>query len=224
MKSGLGPAFAASAEKCTESDSADMGNKLYYLPRPKHFDCQTLADNLLWAEMEIQRITYEVAAQNDSMSTEDMYVEVATMASVQRYRITYVPALLFVALACIFLVAALIAILAWHTSDSAVAQQYRVTSTLRLLVDCVLSLHENIPRTQAKKWSEAELDSWAAKTRVRYEANYEEQGEKGPVLKSDKRAVPSVVLQPVGTTAEYAPLTEAAPIRPASIKATSRTD
>lgn len=74
--------------------------------KPNEFNYQILANNLLFAEMELQRIAYENGAKNDSFLNDNeksgLFITAATVVQVQRYRMTYTPALLAGSLAAIF--------------------------------------------------------------------------------------------------------------------------
>jgi hypothetical protein len=166
-KAGLGPALTLSAEKCATTD--DFNDPDCYFPGPKHLNYRTLADNLLFAEMEIQRVAYETAAMNATMATPDVYSTVATTAGVQRYRVTYIPALLIGSLTCIFLAAVLTAGLTLVAANTTSSRQFRTVHSLRLLMDCVSNFQDETLRTGAKWWSNDELQDWAKTFIVRYQ-------------------------------------------------------
>lgn len=115
IQSGFGPAFTPWAEKCTTSDELDIGCAE---SGPKHLNYETLAHNLLYAEMEIQRIAYEAGAMNESMATPDMFTTIVVVGTIQKYPVTYVPALLLGASVSILLVDIMTVSLTLYTSNT----------------------------------------------------------------------------------------------------------
>jgi len=119
---------------------------------------QTLAHNVLYAEMEIQRLAYEVAAMNESLATPEMYTTVESTINVQRYRMTYVPALLFGGLICGFFAAMLTVALIIHSRGSVSSTRFRTVDSLRLLMDAVANIQDDKLCAEAKTWSNEELE------------------------------------------------------------------
>lgn len=169
MKYGVGPALTPTARTCKQKGDGSEGCTPY---GPKNFNYETWSHNLLWAEMEIQRVTYEIGALNSSVTDSSMYRTVGALGDVQFYRMTYVPALLFAALLSIFLTASLTAFLSVYSRRTIGHQNFRVYDSLRLLVDCVASpgVVGSIPREDAIVAPNDVLEGWAKGLNVRHDA------------------------------------------------------
>ena len=138
--------------------------------------------------MEIQRVSYKVGAMNSSMATPSMYTTVAAADNVHRYRMTYIPALLFGAFVSIFFAAALTTALTLFATKTISSRTFRVVDSLRLLIDCVSNFQDEKLRTEAKSWSNDELEAWAKNFMVRYETSQN---------LGDGSSPPTVVLTPI---------------------------
>ena len=88
MYPGIGPAVALSAF----GETFDI----------KNIDFEVLAQNYLWASGEAIQIVQEVAAMNLSRNRPEYFYSATGILERQRYRITYVPALLIVGLVTLF--------------------------------------------------------------------------------------------------------------------------
>lgn len=114
---------------------------------------------------------------NESMAAPDMFTTITAISKVQKYRVTYVSALLLSALVCIFLVAVMTVALILYTSNTISGRTFRVNHSLRLLTDCVWGIPDTKLQTDAKLWSGGELEERAFKFTVRYEVYQNLEGD-----------------------------------------------
>jgi hypothetical protein len=165
---GLMPALAASADP--------TGTTLW----------ETLVLNFLYASAESERIANEVAATTlpaDALA-ESTYTVASTQA-VLRYRITYVPVILFVGIAALLGGAIVTTGLVVYSlrSRSTSAMSFRQVNVLRLVVDAAMNLdikegdHGNIDGAE----SNSRQEYWSKGYRVKYETEYtkDELGREG---------------------------------------------
>lgn len=131
--------------------------------------------NVLFASGEAERMAYEVAAANATRDAEAYYYEVGGMEGVQRYVITYVPAILLVGLVSMIVAAAITAGMAFWSRVSVAAGFGREFDTLRLVVDGVADLREDAQLMAMATRSERRgLERWAKSYKVAYEEVFEE--------------------------------------------------
>lgn len=140
----------------------------------------------LYASGEAQRIFYEVAASNTSASHNppEFFVEVPSVATTQRYRITIVPILLLLGLLALILAGVITAALMVFTWKTTSTRSFRRVDEVRLLVDSALLLRtdkEDLERLARCK--NDDVDDWAAANKVKYVKMDREDGEEIIVLK-----------------------------------------
>lgn len=179
---GLPQAVASSATSCNASgysisDCDGIGSSL------RDYNFETLAHNVLYTQMEQRRIGYEIAAMPDSENTTvtpDLYANVTSGGGIQRYRMTYVPALLFAGLICVFFAAVITVVLIWYSAESLSSKQFRTMDSLRLLMDFFANIQdEKILAEASREWTNKELEEWAKQFMVRYETQYRHRSGKG---------------------------------------------
>ncbi|KIW20864.1 hypothetical protein PV08_01442 [Exophiala spinifera] len=197
---GLAPALARSADPCYDatitgtecavSTSSDGTSET----TSRTIDFETLALNFLYASAETERMAYEVASTNTSRDQPDFFVNVTDTSQILRYRITYVPVILFIGIGCMFVAAGITLALVAMSWKSISARSFRQVDSLRLLVDVLAGLRQDefVSRPQfnttlegtslqndrdeskiskfedLKASSGAELETWASACRVRY--------------------------------------------------------
>jgi hypothetical protein len=120
---GLAPALARSADpcyaatitgtECAASTSSDGRSGT----TSRTTDFETLALNFLYASAETERMAYEVASTNSTRDQPGCVVDVTDTSQALRYRITYVPVILFVGIACMFNAAGLTLALVAKVAD-----------------------------------------------------------------------------------------------------------
>ncbi|OJD32525.1 uncharacterized protein BKCO1_37000115 [Diplodia corticola] len=142
--------------------------------------------NYLYASGEAQRIAYEVAAASSNASSSsstdaaDFFTTVPGIASEQRYRITYVPSILLLALLCLLLAAGVTGAMALYAARSASGRAFRQMAPVRLLVDGVAGLREDAEEmARLAAGGNKELEAWAAGYMVRYAKVVGEDGGAG---------------------------------------------
>ncbi|KIW41936.1 uncharacterized protein PV06_05533 [Exophiala oligosperma] len=197
---GLAPALARSADPCydatitgTECTASPTGTDGTSGTTSRTTDYETLALNFLYASAETERMAYEVASTNSTRDQPDFFIDVADTSQILRYRITYVPVILFVGIACMFVAAGITLALVAMSWSSTSGRSFRQVNGLRLLVDVLAGLKQDevVSRPQfsttlegtslqndddesktryedLKTSSDAELQTWASGCRVRY--------------------------------------------------------
>lgn len=183
-KSGLAYALTPSAQvqACNTSDALTTTPSWCTEPGARKFDFQTMADKLLYSEMEIQRVSYEVAARNQTLATPDTYASVTTFGNILKYRITYIPALVFAGMVCVFFAAVATVALMIHSRRSIASRTSRQVDSVRLLVDYAINNHDAQLTAVARSWNEDELQDCAARHIVRYERHHDQNGKPSTVV------------------------------------------
>lgn len=178
---GIGSALTMTAPDLSIEQSRRYG--------PVGWDYSTVALNLLYVEAETRRLIYETAAMDQSRALPGDFYELAVRDSRRFYRITYVPLILFAAIAAIITASSINLGLIWWTWRSASTKTVRKVDVLRLVVDAVAGLQKDTIFEDLRYASNSEIDAWAEAYHVRYEA---EQDTYGSMRKR-------VVLKGVGT-------------------------
>ncbi|KAF9885042.1 hypothetical protein FE257_000773 [Aspergillus nanangensis] len=128
--------------------------------------------NYLYASGEAERISYEIAAQNETSSSEDnlaKFHRVQATMSVQSYRITYIPIILLLAVLGVICAAAITAAMMYRNRQTHSARIGREVDAVRLLVDSIVGLRECAPSmAAAERLTPDELNTWATRFLVRY--------------------------------------------------------
>lgn len=143
----------------------------------------TAFNNLVYASGEAIRIMYNVAALNTSGDQQNYFYNVTGEIERQFYRITYVPALLLVALLGIIICSLLVTVLVITTMRTWSWKMFRQVDITRLVVDCVgADLAKNGPNfTRLGRASDYELADWAGRYRIAYEKVIDLQDDDGHV-------------------------------------------
>ncbi|KAK3115558.1 hypothetical protein LTR53_004966 [Teratosphaeriaceae sp. CCFEE 6253] len=166
--SGLGPALALSAQAPLadggQAAIADLMGTIAY---------ETLAQNYLYAEGETQRTLYELAANDPARDRTEYHYSVDGTAKRERYRMTYVPAILLTGLLSLLLAAGAAVGMAGSAAGTHSARTFRDVDAVRLVVDAVEGLggqRSGVGDERAVKGSGAGdgLEEMAEKCRVRY--------------------------------------------------------
>ena len=121
--------------------------------------------NFLYGAGEIERLFFDVSQRN---STTNNTIEVEATSIKLVYRITFVPAVLLVALLSLMLSACISLYLIWKYRRSSSYLNWRTVDTLRLLVDAVDGIGNDGVVARMNRVGREELDDWAKKYRVRY--------------------------------------------------------
>jgi hypothetical protein len=142
---------------------------------------ETLSLKFLCASAEAERIAYEVAATNTSATAlADSTYTVASTQAVLRYRITYVPVILFIGIAALLGAAIVTMALVIYSlrSRSISATSFRQVNVLRLVIDAAMHLdikegdHRNINGAE----SNSRQEYWSKGYRVKYETENTKNG------------------------------------------------
>ena len=164
---GIGPAFLP-----INRSKIDTSPSTLY-PNPLFFPFDEAPLKFLYASGETQRIIHEISALNTSVSNNapQMFIEVTSISTAEHYRMTLVPSLLLVgllSLACAGIITIGMMSFTWASKS---AETSRRVDGVRLLVDSALNLkgHEE-QLLQLARSSNAEIDAWAARYKVRYSA------------------------------------------------------
>lgn len=164
--SGIGPPLARTAGSLADSLSIADG-VINEGQTPLNWTIFAL--NYLYASGEVQRISYEVAAENSSSNQPDYFYNVSATTTIQHYQITYIPLLLLLGLLSVLSAAVITGAMAFYTRNTRSTQVARDVNVLRLLVDSVAGLQESAPAMAAAgTLDKADLEKWAAEFRVRY--------------------------------------------------------
>lgn len=177
VSNDLAAAAAASAVKCNNSQVLDEWDCAEYKSYPGRYDFGKFAQSVLVGQSKLRRVCYEVAATNSSLAGPGSYIKVPSIVNAQRYRMTYVPALLFFGLTCVFLSAVLTVALTTYTAGSVTFKRFRTIDNLRLLTDCMANIDDDEVQRHAKTWTNAELVAWAKRFVVGYEAQQADEGD-----------------------------------------------
>ncbi|KAK3116593.1 hypothetical protein LTR53_002891 [Teratosphaeriaceae sp. CCFEE 6253] len=133
--SGLGPALALSAQAPLahggQATTADLTGTIAY---------ETIAQNYLYAEGETQRTLYELAANDSARDRAEYHYSVDGMVKRERYRMTYVPAILLTGLLSLLLAAGAAVGMAGFAAGTHSARTFRDVDAVRLVVDAVEGL------------------------------------------------------------------------------------
>lgn len=185
---GIGPALARTAgvTNCSVSETelvtCDNGT-----------DFVQLANNFLYASGEVERIVHEVTLSGEKSidfpydhytlipmrtyydpadSPESMpskWYSSSALVNTDVYKITYVPAVLFIGLSACLIAALLTTSMALYTARTWSAKTFRQMDPLRLVVDCGEGLQEDIRAMGVlQSLPNASLSKWAAARMVRY--------------------------------------------------------
>ncbi|KAL6243936.1 hypothetical protein RBB50_009370 [Rhinocladiella similis] len=196
---GLAPALARSADPCYDATitgtecTAPTNSDGTSGTTSRTTDFEILALNFLYASAETERMAYEVASTNSTRDQPGFFVDVTDTTQVLRYRITYVPVILFVGIVCMFVAAGITLALVAMSWSSISGRSFRQVDELRLLVDVLAGLKQDeiTSRPQfgttlegtslqndgdesktkyedLKTSSDGELQTWASLCRVRY--------------------------------------------------------
>ncbi|KAF2230913.1 hypothetical protein EV356DRAFT_526368 [Viridothelium virens] len=150
---GIGPPLARTA------GTIDSGPPLNW---------SVFALNYLYASGEVQRMSYEVASSIYANTSADHY-NVSATAEVGSYRITYIPFILLMGLISVAAAAIIVYTLVLYTRNAPSTKAVYHLDVLRLMVDSVSGLNENIPViTDTGEVGEKELKAWAQKVQVIY--------------------------------------------------------
>lgn len=174
-KSGLGLGLTLS------SSSSSPSCIEYFIQQPTScnesgLDYQTLADDLLYAEIETHRVSYKVAAMNQDLTSPERFTIVTTFSNTPRCRITYIPALLLAVMICVFFTAVATVASVFHSRTPITGRKFRHVDSLRLLLDYALNNLDEQLTALARSWNNDELQSWATKHMVKYEGHQEPSG------------------------------------------------
>lgn len=136
--------------------------------------------NFLYASGEVQRLTYEVAASstNATRNAAEFFYPLSGTEAEQHYRITYVPSILLVGLISMLGAAGVTAAMALFAWRSVSGRGFRRVDPVRLLVDGVVGLRGSVEEVErVARGSNAVVDEWAGRCRVRYSVVEEGVGE-----------------------------------------------
>lgn len=144
-------------------------------------DFTTAVNNFVFASGETTRIIYNVAAVDASRDNIEYFYNVTGKVDRQFYRITYVPALLLVALLGIIISALLVTALVVTTMKTWSWKTFRQVEITRLVVDCVGAdlAKDDSTFSRLRRASDDELAEWAGRYRIGYEKTFDAQNMDG---------------------------------------------
>ena len=161
---GIGQAFTMSARSQNVSLSGSEG-----------WDYETAALNLLYAECEARRMIFETAATNASRAKPEYFYDAADREQTEYYRMTYVPLILFAAIGAILIASGICFGMIVYTWRSASGLQLRKVDVLRLVVDSVAGLRDDLSFTEISSSSNDGIDEWADGYMVKYSTEYDDE-------------------------------------------------
>ncbi|KAF1974829.1 hypothetical protein BU23DRAFT_635675 [Bimuria novae-zelandiae CBS 107.79] len=155
---GYGPPLSSSSQICQTLPNNNCT-----------FDYKDLAENFLYAAGEVERIAFEAKGTDlDRETIDTIAYSVDATSTEQRYRITYVPAILLVAMVRIRVASIIPLVLFLMYCQTPAVKHWKVAHPLRLLVDAVDGLRHDTKTQDVHHMTDAELETWAKKVKISY--------------------------------------------------------
>ncbi|MCJ1433568.1 hypothetical protein MMC27_002931 [Xylographa pallens] len=148
-------------------DDCAFDNVTCNLLLPASMNSTILAANLLYAEGKLEQIMYNTGAPSN-LTTNHPQFTVSSAKSQQAYAITYVPAILIIALFSIMLAGLITSWMAFSSRKTFATRAFRNIDPLRLVMDSVAGFKDDKVFPQAQGWTRKNLEKWAGTYRVGY--------------------------------------------------------
>ncbi|KAL9096307.1 MAG: hypothetical protein Q9165_001304 [Trypethelium subeluteriae] len=134
----------------------------------------SLDKHIASAQFEMQRMTYEVAAQHSTNIPADQFYSISAAVSLNAYRITYIPLIFLPGCLSITSAGIIVCALIQYAWNLRKLVLYRGLDTLRLLVDSAVGFQESaLALAKMEMMSGTQLTEWAEKFRVSYSKTVE---------------------------------------------------